>query len=87
MEACPIHGLPLGLHVNISKCELYCPSDISSFPSEVKVSHWLFFDILGDAQYATKFSVLILLPQNVLKFVRLIDVTAIDAQMALTLLH
>ena len=40
-------GPPLGLYVNVSKCELYCPSDTSSFPSELKVSHLPHFEILG----------------------------------------
>ena len=40
-------GPPLGLHVNISKCELYCPSDASPFPPALKVFHLPHFEILG----------------------------------------
>ena len=40
-------GPPLGLHVNISKCELYCPSDASPFPPELIVFHLPHFEILG----------------------------------------
>ena len=28
-------GPPLGLYINISKCELYCPDDVPTFPPEL----------------------------------------------------
>ena len=38
---------PLGLHINISKCELYSLCDLSHFPSDMKRSTSPHFEILG----------------------------------------
>ena len=40
-------GPPLGLHINIAKCELYSPCDLSLFPSDMKRSTSPHFEILG----------------------------------------
>ena len=40
-------GPPLGLHINLSKCELFSVNDLSRFPDEMKKSNVPHFDILG----------------------------------------
>ena len=40
-------GYPLGLHINITKCELYSPCDLSLFPSDMKRSTSRHFEIHG----------------------------------------
>ena len=40
-------GPPLGLHINLSKCELFSVNDLSRFPDERKKSNVPHFDILG----------------------------------------
>ena len=40
-------GPPLGLHINLSKCELFSVNDLSTFPDEMKKSNVPHFDILG----------------------------------------
>ena len=40
-------GPPLGLHINLSKCELFSVNDQSRFPDEMKKSNVPHFDILG----------------------------------------
>ena len=40
-------GPPLGLHINIAKCELYSPCDLSLFPSDMKRFTSPHFEILG----------------------------------------
>ena len=40
-------GPPLGLHINLSKCELFSVNDLSRFPNEMKKSNVPHFDILG----------------------------------------
>ena len=40
-------GPPLGLHINLSKCELFSVNDRSRFPNEMKKSNVPHFDILG----------------------------------------
>eukprot|EP00731_Ephydatia_muelleri_P005996 Em0003g244a len=41
------HGPPLGLYINITKCELFSLSDLSTFPDEMKRSNVPHFEILG----------------------------------------
>ena len=40
-------GPKLGLHVNIAKCELFCKSNATTFPSELRISNMPHFEILG----------------------------------------
>ena len=40
-------GPPLGLHINIAKCELYSPCDLSLFPSDMKRFTSPHIEILG----------------------------------------
>ena len=40
-------GPPLGLHINLSKCELFSVHDLNMFPDEMKKSNVPHFDILG----------------------------------------
>ena len=40
-------GPPLGLHINISKCEVFSCKGLSSFPPEMKQSSESNLDILG----------------------------------------
>ena len=40
-------GPPLGLHINLSKCELFSVNDLSRFPNEMEKSNVPHFDILG----------------------------------------
>eukprot|EP00731_Ephydatia_muelleri_P010053 Em0005g639a len=40
-------GPPLGLYINITKCELFSLSDLSTFPDEMKRSNVPHFEILG----------------------------------------
>eukprot|EP00731_Ephydatia_muelleri_P033521 Em0031g29a len=40
-------GPPLGLHINIAKCELYSPCDLRLFPSDMKRFTSPHFEILG----------------------------------------
>ena len=40
-------GPPLGLHINIDKCELYSPCDLRLFPSDMKRFTSPHFEILG----------------------------------------
>ena len=83
-------GPPLGLYINISKCELYCPGDTPTFPSELKVSHLPHFEILGcpigDYIYCANFIASKRLQAHKL-LLRLKDVAATDPQVALTLLR
>ena len=83
-------GPPLGLYVNISKCELYCPGDTPTFPSELKVSHLPHFEILGcpigDYIYCANFIASKRLQAHKL-LLQLKDVAATDPQVVLTLLR
>ena len=83
-------GPPLGLHINISKCELYCPSDASPFPPELKVFQLPHFEILGcpigDYIYCANFIASKRLEARKLLHC-LIEVSVIDPQVALTLLR
>ena len=83
-------GPPLGLYVNISKCELYCPGDTPTFPSELKVSNLPHFEILGcpigDYIYCANFIASKCLQARKL-LLQLKDVAATDPQVALTLLR
>ena len=53
------HGPPLGLYINIAKCELFSLSDLTSFPDEIKRSNVTHFEILGapigDLVFCAKF--------------------------------
>ena len=40
-------GPPLGLHINLSNCELFSVNDLSRFSDEIKKSNVPHFDILG----------------------------------------
>ena len=40
-------GPPVGLHINLSKCELLNINDLSRFPDEMKKSNVPHFDIFG----------------------------------------
>ena len=40
-------GPPLGLFINISKCELFSKEGFRGFPDEMKISYALNFEILG----------------------------------------
>ena len=42
-----IRGSPLGLYINITKCELFSLSDLSTFPDEMNRSNVPHFEILG----------------------------------------
>ena len=83
-------GPPLGLYVNISQCELYCPGDTPTFPSELKVSNLPHFEILGcpigDYIYCANFIASKRLQARKL-LLQLKDVAATDPQVALTLLR
>ena len=52
-------GPPLGLYINITKCELFSLSDLSTFPDEMKRSNVPHFEILGapigDLVFCAKF--------------------------------
>ena len=82
-------GPHLGLHVNISKRELYCSGDTSSFPPALKVSHLPHFEILGcpiGDYILCKLYYLKRLDTRKL-LLCLIEVAVIDLQVALTLLR
>ena len=40
-------GSPLGLHINLPKCEVFSPDDLSMFPSTMKLSSLPHLTILG----------------------------------------
>ena len=52
-------GPPLGLNINIAKCELFSSRDLSSFPEEMRRSNVPHFEILGapigDLVFCAKF--------------------------------
>ncbi|KAL5505640.1 hypothetical protein EMCRGX_G007104 [Ephydatia muelleri] len=54
-----VRGPPLGLYINITKCELFSLSDLSTFPDEMKRSNVPHFEILGapigDLVFCAKF--------------------------------
>ena len=72
------------------KCELYCLGDTSPFPPELKVFHLSHFEILGcpigDYIYCANFIASKRLEARKL-LLCLIEVSAIDPQVPLTLLH
>ena len=83
-------GPPLGLHVNIPKCEVFSQSSLDCFPSDIKKSNNSNIDILGspigDTEFCHQF---ITRKQSEAKSLlsRLEDVGLIDPQVALTLLR
>eukprot|EP00731_Ephydatia_muelleri_P022960 Em0015g543a len=82
-------GPPLGLHVNIHKCEVFSHSSLDLFPAAIKKSHTPNLDILGspigDAEFCHHYIAHKRLEaQSLLS--RLDDVGLIDPQVALTLL-
>ncbi|KAL5477544.1 hypothetical protein EMCRGX_G024355 [Ephydatia muelleri] len=83
-------GPPLGLHVNIHKCEVFSHSSLDLFPAAIKKSHTPNLDILGspigDAEFCHHYIAHKRLEaQSLLS--RLDDVGLIDPQVALTLLR
>ena len=58
-------GPPMGIFINLSKCELFSRSDISMFPPVMKASHVPHLDILV-LLLGTIFSALGSLPRSVL---------------------
>ncbi|KAL5473587.1 hypothetical protein EMCRGX_G028089 [Ephydatia muelleri] len=83
-------GPPLGLHVNIHKCEVFSHSSLDLFPAAIKKSHTPNLDILGspigDAEFCHHYIAHKRLEAQSL-LTRLDDVGLIDPQVALTLLH
>ena len=82
-------GPPLGLHVNIRKCEVFSQSSLDIFPAGIKKSNNPNIEILGspirDADYCHQFiSHKRSEAQNLLS--KLADVGLVDPQVALTLL-
>ena len=59
-------GSPLGLHNNLSKCELFSQNGISMFLSGMKVSHVLHFVIVA-TPIEDYLSVLVILPPSILR--------------------
>ena len=82
-------GPPLGLHVNIHKCEVFSHSSLDLFPAAIKTSHTPNLDILGspigDAEFCHHYIAHKWLEAQSL-LPRLDDVSLIDPQVALTLL-
>ena len=86
-------GPPLGLHVNIHKCEVFSHSSLDLFPAAIKKSHTPNLDIsfpmgspIGDAEFCHHYIAHKRLEaQSLLS--RLDDVGLIDPQVALTLLR
>ena len=83
-------GPPLGLHVNIHKCEVFSHSSLDLFPAAIKKSHTPNLDILGspigDAEFCHHYIAHKRLEaQSLLS--RLDEVGLIDPQVALTLLR
>ena len=82
-------GPSLGLFVNVSKCELFSQSDLSSFPSDMKQSRNLNIEILGipigDKDFCSAFVSRKRLEARPL-LERLEEVGAVDPQVALMLL-
>ena len=79
-------GPPLGLHVNIPKCEVFSQSSLDCFPSDIKKSNNSNIDILGSPIGNTEFCHQFIRKQSEAKS-RLEDVSLIDPQVALTLLR
>ena len=81
-------GPPLGLHVNIHKCEMFSHSSLDLFPAAIKKSHTPNLDILGspigDAEFCHHYIAHKRLEAQIL-LSRLDDVGLIDPQVALTL--
>ena len=83
-------GPPLGLHVNISKCEVFIQNSLDIFPAGIKKSNKPNIEILGspigDADFCHQFiSRKRSEAQNLLS--KLADVGLVDPQVALTLFH
>ena len=83
-------GPPLGLFVNMSKCEVYSQSDLSLFPTDMKQSHNPNIEILGipigDKDFCSAFISRKRSEARPL-LERLEEVGAVDPQVALTLLR
>ena len=83
-------GPPLGLFVNMSKCEVFSRSDLSLFPSDMKQSHNPNIEILGipigDKDFCSAFISRKRSEARPL-LERLEEVGAVDPQVALTLLR
>eukprot|EP00731_Ephydatia_muelleri_P032462 Em0024g6a len=83
-------GPSLGIFINLSKCELFSHSDISTFPHVMKASHVPHLDILGtpigDYLYCTGF-----FAAKRVEFTKLLsmleDVSVIDPQVAFNMLR
>ncbi|KAL5481620.1 hypothetical protein EMCRGX_G021817 [Ephydatia muelleri] len=83
-------GPPLGIFINLSKCQLFSRSDISMFPPVMKASHVPHLDILGtpigDYLFCTGFFAAKRAELTKLLFM-LEDVSDIDPQVAFNLLR
>ena len=83
-------GPSLGIHINLTKCELFSHFGNSMFPPAVKFSHHSNLEILGapigDYLYCSKF--IAGKCANARKLLSsLVDVAAVDPHVALSLLH
>eukprot|EP00731_Ephydatia_muelleri_P000244 Em0001g244a len=83
-------GPPLGLNINIAKCELFSSRDLSSFPEEMRRSNVPHFEILGapigDLVFCAKF--VAQKQSEASKFLKELEtVGSIDPQVALLLLR
>ena len=83
-------GPPLGLFVNMSKCEVFSQSDLSLFPIDMQQSHNPNIEILGipigDKDFCSAFISRKRSEARPL-LERLEEVGAVDSQVALTLLR
>ena len=83
-------GPPLGLNINIAKCELFSSRDLSSFPEEMRRSNVPHFEILGarigDSVFCAKF--VVQKQSEASKLLKELEaVGSIDPQVALLLLR
>ena len=83
-------GPPLGLHINLPKCELFSKNNIAMFPLGMKVSHVPHLVILGApiGDYLFCASHIASKRTEVMKLLsRLVEVACFDPQVALILLR
>ena len=60
-------GPPLGLHINLPKCELFSNNDIAMFPLDMKKVFHVQNLVILVPQLATTFSVPVSLPPSILR--------------------
>ena len=76
-------GQPLGLHINLPKCELFSKNDIAMFPLGMKVSHVPHLVIpIGDYFFCTSY-IASKCTEATKQLSRLVEVACFDPQVAL----